>query len=84
MGVDYQHLGQKKEALQCYLKSQELGGSVYNLACWYAVEGQKAEALRWLRQALEQQQISFTHLAQDTDWDGLREDEEFKGLVAGY
>lgn len=39
MGLTYQKLGQKEKALWCYLKSQQLGGSVYNLACWYAVEG---------------------------------------------
>ncbi|AEI48501.1 Tetratricopeptide TPR_1 repeat-containing protein [Runella slithyformis DSM 19594] len=84
MGVSYANLGQKGQALQCYLKSQALGGDAYNLACWYAVEGQKTEALRWLRQALDKQQISLTHLAQDADWDGLREDAEFKALVANY
>lgn len=71
-------------ALQNAKKSQELGGGVFNLASVYILLGDKAEALHWLQQALERKEQTVEHVQQDRDFASLREDEDFKALLAKF
>lgn len=71
-------------ALQNAKKSQELGGGVYNLASVYVLLDNKAEALHWLQQALERKEVTVEHVQQDRDFASLREDEDFKALLAKF
>ena len=41
-----------------YQKAVELGGSCYNLACWYALRKNKDNALLWLEESLKRQEIT--------------------------
>jgi len=63
-------------AIQAFEKTLELGAgypfnAAYNIACSYALMGQKAEALKWLEQSLE---MGYRNLQQ------VRTDENLKAL----
>jgi hypothetical protein len=57
-------------------------GALYNLACAYALNGDKARALERLRQSLEDGFVSFIHIARDPDLDSLRGEAAYKKLFA--
>jgi hypothetical protein len=53
----------------------------YNLACSYALTGQKDEALGALREALELGYRDLEHIRQDQDLEILRGDRRYVELV---
>lgn len=53
----------------------------YNLACFYAMQGQSAEALDGLRQAFALRSELIPWAREDHDLDGLRSDPAFQTLV---
>lgn len=55
---------------------------LYNLACYYALAGNKTQALSWLGRALRMRSELRRLIASETDFDGLRNDPDFQ-LVAG-
>jgi tetratricopeptide (TPR) repeat protein len=61
-----------------------MGANCYNLACLLALAGEKDEAFELLERSLSEEQISWTHVAQDMDWDGLREDSRYQNLASEY
>ncbi|MDF7817001.1 AAA family ATPase [Runella sp. MFBS21] len=73
-----------QKALEAAQKSQELGGKVYNLSCVYSLFNDKRNALYWLQQALERKDVTVEHVQKDRDFDSLREDEDFKALLAQF
>jgi len=55
---------------------------LYNTACFYAVQGERDEAIKCLEQALE---LGFGHrewIEHDSDLDSLRDHPRFQGLLA--
>lgn len=87
--VSYPQKGVQKsetlqKALQAALKSQQLGGNVYNLSCVYALLNNKKHALYWLEEALERKEQTVEYVQQDRDFASLREDEDFKALLAKF
>src|SRR5947199_5358416 len=53
----------------------------YWLASAYAMEGERDEALKWLRRAIELGNENKPWLERDTNWDSLRDDSEYKGII---
>lgn len=53
----------------------------YNLSCYYALAGDRDRALTWLQQALQMQGALRDMLAEETDFDAIRNDEEFLRLA---
>ena len=72
------------EAIDKYLQAINYGGDAYNLACLYAIRNKKEEALKYLERSLEGGKISVDFVEKDTDWDGLRDDSDFKNLLSRY
>jgi tetratricopeptide (TPR) repeat protein len=58
------------------------GGAVYNLACAYALAGQRAEALALLPEAFDLEPGLKALAREDTDLDSLRGDSAFAALLA--
>ena len=54
----------------------------YNLACAYSLGGQKDKALATLKDAAAAETLSSASLKSDTDFDPIRNDPEFQGLLA--
>ena len=62
----------------------DLGGYCYNLACSYALLGNKEEALRYLEQSLEQKEVDTDFIITDEDWAQYLQDEDFEKIVDRY
>jgi len=74
----------KRDAFEKYQKAFELGEKCYNLACWYAVEGNKKEALFYLDSSLQKKEISTEFVEKDEDWTTYSEDPDFINLLDKY
>jgi tetratricopeptide (TPR) repeat protein len=72
------------EAEVICLKAVELGGGCYNLACFYALQNKKADALHYLDMSLIKGEISISHINEDTDWEEYRQDADFIALLDKY
>ena len=55
----------------------------YWLASAYALEGERAEALQWLRRAIELGNENKPWFQRDKNWDSLRDDAEYQRIVGG-
>jgi tetratricopeptide (TPR) repeat protein len=73
-----------RQACRILEKGVELGGDVYNLACCYALLGQKTDALRYLDISLSKHEITLEHVRQDDDWKNLQQDEAFLAVLSKY
>jgi hypothetical protein len=62
--------------------NEYLGGIYYMKACIHALGGQKDQALASIRKALAAGFTDYSNYSSDTDLDSLREDPEFKALLA--
>ena len=62
-------------------KGVELGSGHYNLACLYALRGDKAEAIEYLSLGLSKQEISIDFVLKDQDWDDILDDADFQAVI---
>ena len=72
------------EAVEKYQQVIKYGGRTYNLACLYAIRNKKEEALKHLEYSFERGENPIDFVEKDTDWDGLRDDSDFKNLLSRY
>lgn len=75
-----------RAAIPAFEKAVELGhgfpeNNAYNIACAYALLGEKDLAFRWLKRALDLGYLNLETLATDPDLISLRGDPRFAGLV---
>ncbi|HLF92732.1 MAG TPA: hypothetical protein VJB14_04675 [Planctomycetota bacterium] len=56
--------------------------SAYNVACGYALAGQKEEAIDWLETSIKAGFSKIDHLRKDPDLDSLRNEKRYKRLLA--
>ena len=72
------------EAIAAFRKAIEAGyregASSYNIACGYALKGDRDRAFEWLRRAEEAGFDVASHLGHDDDLDGLRSDPRWKEI----
>lgn len=83
----YHALGNNKNAIRLIdtlLAHDNSDGNLYDAACLYSRMGEKSKAIEYLRQALEKGFRRFTHLERDDDMDNIRNEEEYKNLIAQY
>jgi tetratricopeptide (TPR) repeat protein len=66
---------------QAHLAHRDEPIVLYNLACYYALAGDKDHALSWLGRALRMQPDVRTLIAKETDFDPIREDADFQRLI---
>ena len=70
------------EAFEKFQQAVKNGGSSYYLACLYAIRNKKKEALEYLERSLSRNEISVEFVEKDKDWDGLRDDSDFKRILS--
>jgi beta-lactamase regulating signal transducer with metallopeptidase domain/tetratricopeptide (TPR) repeat protein len=72
------------EAIEAFQKAVEAGyredAASYNIACGYALKGDRDKAFEWLRRAEEAGFDLSSYLGHDDDLDGLRGDPRWKAL----
>ena len=56
-------------------------GASYNIACSYALLGDKEQALKWLEKSIDMGFPDLSHVQTDTDLKTLHDDSRFKELV---
>ena len=56
--------------------------SMYNIACGYAQLQDAPNAVKWLRDAINAGYDNYDHIASDDDFDPIREDAQFKQVMA--
>lgn len=87
VGMTYRARDRLDEALDWYKQALEanpaVGDAYYNIACVYAVRGDKEQALRYLRIALLNGYVQLDTLLTDPDLKGLAGDPQFEKLKAG-
>ena len=71
-----------KKAFKKYKQAIKNGGDFYNLACLYAIRNKKEEALKYLERSLSRNEVSVEFVEKDKDWDGLRDDSDFKRILS--
>ena len=85
-GVAYHALQDYARAIEDYGRAIELSPeyatAYYNTACAYALMGEAGEAYEWLEKAIGLDEKYRKLARDDKDFDGIREDERFKALVA--
>ena len=70
------------EAFEKFQQAVKNGGSSYYLACLYAIRNKKEEALEYLERSLSRNEVSVEIVEKDKDWDGLRDDSDFKRILS--
>ncbi|HEX8737447.1 MAG TPA: tetratricopeptide repeat protein [Pyrinomonadaceae bacterium] len=86
LGSAYYNNKDYRKAIPAYEKALELGfgspaNAAYNIACNYALAGDKEQALKWLEKAFELRFLNLRHAQTDTDLQILHDDARFKNLV---
>ena len=85
-GMEYHHSDRYAEAIAAFKFAIDAGyrvdGSKYNIACGYALMGDRDQAMKWLRDSIDAGYDSYDHIAEDSDLDSLRADREFQALLA--
>lgn len=67
-----------------FKKGVDLGGDKYNLSCLYALKNNKEKALDFLEKSLENKETTPKNVEKDDDWNNLKNDEDFKFLLAKH
>ncbi|RNI23530.1 gliding motility protein GldB-related protein [Rufibacter latericius] len=70
-----------QKAIAATPKGPHVRSAYYNIACCYALLGQKAPALKALQQAVDAGYKNVKHLKSDTDLDLLRKEKSYLQLV---
>jgi tetratricopeptide (TPR) repeat protein len=83
-GMDLHHEGRYARAIEAFRHAIELGyredDASYNIACGYALSGDKDRAFEWLGKARDAGFELDHYLDRDDDLDALREDPRFAAL----
>ena len=81
----WSNLGQTEKALEWANRSLEIDREdpqlLYNVACVYAIEGMKEEALKCLERAIDKGYGHLEWMEHDSDLNSLRNDKRFKALL---
>jgi tetratricopeptide (TPR) repeat protein len=88
-GIALWNLNRYEEALDIYKHCIEINpkakdGYLYNIGCAYSLMGQTEKALLYLEQALQSGYKNFEWIEKDSDWDNIKETNEFKALIGKY
>jgi len=81
-------LGQYDAAIKAFMQVGEKGKkgkknvtTPYNIACCYALSGDKEAALKWLTKSIEVGYDDFSHMRKDTDLKSLHGDPRYEELM---
>lgn len=85
----YSGLGNAEKAIETmqYILDNDTSnviGTLYNAACIYARLGQKSEAIRMLKQAIEKGYRDIWHIKADYDMNSLRDMPEYQQIISTF
>ena len=76
------HAGVAAQLREVVAEAPQYGLLFYNLACLESLTGERAQALQHLRKSIELSEQFREYAQQDSDLDAVRDDPEFKELMA--
>jgi beta-lactamase regulating signal transducer with metallopeptidase domain/tetratricopeptide (TPR) repeat protein len=83
-GMSLHHRERYDEAIAAFQKAIQAGyredAASYNIACGYALKGDRDKAFEWLRRAEEAGFDVASYLGRDDDLDGLKSDPRWKAM----
>ena len=71
-----------KRIVELHPKTTHAMNAAYNIACGYALVGEKHQALEWLEKTVQMGMKDLVHVEKDSDLESLRGEERYKKLVA--
>ena len=81
----FKRLGRLDKAIEsmraAYQGSPKVAIVLYNLACYYSLAGEKEDALSWLARAFRMDALLRKLVPRETDFDSLRNDQDFIYLM---
>lgn len=81
----YKRIDQLPQAIAVMLEAYQSHADVpvvlYNIACYYALDGQKQPALSWLGRALRKDRDFLRLIPSETDFNPIRHDPDFHRLL---
>lgn len=84
-GLDLIRLGEVERGLEWVERARQMdpedGGTLYNIACGYALAGRADLALDLLERALDKEVTNLAWIANDPDWALLRDHPRFQALM---
>ncbi len=85
LGYTLHAAGDLDQALEAHKKAAKFEEvaqvATYNIACVYALQGDKDQAFAYLGKALDAGWDGIDHMATDPDMDNLRDDPRYKKIV---
>jgi tetratricopeptide (TPR) repeat protein len=86
LGRAYYNANDYRKSIPAYEKQLELGSGIpanaaYNIACDYALLGEKESAIRWLEKAFAMGFTNLPNAQTDADLESLRDDSRYRNLV---
>lgn len=82
MGWCYKRIGQLPRAINALKRAYRVDPDepivLYNLSCYFALAGDKQQALSWLGRALRMESSLRNLIADESDFDQLRDDPDFQ------
>jgi tetratricopeptide (TPR) repeat protein len=72
------------QAIEKHVKAVELGADTYNLACAYALIGNKEFALKNLENSLSKSEVTVEFIEKDSDWNSFFDNPNFTALLDQY
>lgn len=73
-----------EDALKISERQYELEGDSYNMSCAYALLSDKENALKYLKESLDNNFVTIDYVKTDDDWETLRNDVDFTNLINHY
>lgn len=81
----YKRTGQLHRSIQMMKRALEVEPDnaliQFNLACYYSLDQDKSQALSWLGRAFRQDRSLIALVADETDFDPLRDDPDFQYII---
>ncbi|WP_077919776.1 DUF2610 domain-containing protein [Spirosoma sp. 209] len=89
LGISLTYAKRFEEGLACFRKAIELNPSessvyLYNMACNYALQDKRVDALNYLEEALKKKYADYEGINKDPDFATLRTTDAFRQLMARY
>ena len=86
LGLAYYNAKDYRKSIPAYERQLDLGfgqpaNAAYNIACNYALAGDKEQAIKWLEKALELKFPDLPHAQTDTDLESIRSDPRYRNMV---
>ncbi|MFX1451156.1 MAG: hypothetical protein ACFFCM_09965 [Promethearchaeota archaeon] len=84
-GEEAQHLLDNALSIFEKVENKYKGLGNYNIACVYSIKGEKQKALEWLEKSLKMKSTpSNFYILKDSDFENIRNTEDFKKLIKSY